>query len=389
MAPWAGRTRHGRFTFRDQRARATAERGDHAIHGTVRDRPWAVERAGKHKVHMSCDLGPHWPFAGWVEQQLVLHEDRLDLELSVHARDDAMPASCGWHPWWRRTLPNGATGELELHTGAMYRRDEDGIAVPELLRPLHPARGTTASLSSMRRPRCTGATRPRSPSRRTVRTSSCSTNSTKRSASSRRRVRPTRSITSRSSSSPIARSAPRRVGGGSDRCAQRGRCRRAVALPGQVDAGRAGRPRRSGRDRGRRRPAVGHRRRSDGKVLTAKRWPALLEASASLDGDGGVIVTLPDGATWRFGRPRHRRGVVGVARPRRAARARRCDRRDAVRAHDGSSRRRIGAVGLRDAAGQLRRPRRRPPADHAPASRRSAAVTPTASGTCTASGRPP
>jgi galactose mutarotase-like enzyme len=138
MAPWAGRTRDGRFTFHGSEYRLPLNDGDHAIHGTVRDRPWAVERAGRHGVHMSCDLGPHWPFAGWVEQRLMLHEDRLDLELSVHARDDAMPAACGWHPWWRRTLPNGATVELELHAGAMYRRDEKGIAVPELLRPPPP-----------------------------------------------------------------------------------------------------------------------------------------------------------------------------------------------------------------------------------------------------------
>src|SRR4051812_30121805 len=36
-----------------------------------------------------------------------------------------------------------------------------------------------------------------------------------------------------------------------------------------------------------------------GKVLTAKRWPALLQAFAELDRDGdGVVLTLPDGATW-------------------------------------------------------------------------------------------
>jgi uncharacterized protein YcbX len=41
-----------------------------------------------------------------------------------------------------------------------------------------------------------------------------------------------------------------------------------------------------------------------GKVLTAKRWPALLEASAALDGDGeGVNITLPDGAAWRSDDP--------------------------------------------------------------------------------------
>jgi len=40
------------------------------------------------------------------------------------------------------------------------------------------------------------------------------------------------------------------------------------------------------------------------KVLTAKRWPALLEASADLGDDGeGVVLTLPDGATWASGDP--------------------------------------------------------------------------------------
>jgi uncharacterized protein YcbX len=41
-----------------------------------------------------------------------------------------------------------------------------------------------------------------------------------------------------------------------------------------------------------------------GKVLTAKRWPALLEASAGLaESDGGVVITLPDGAEWSSGDP--------------------------------------------------------------------------------------
>jgi uncharacterized protein YcbX len=34
-----------------------------------------------------------------------------------------------------------------------------------------------------------------------------------------------------------------------------------------------------------------------GKVLSAKRWPMLLEASADLDGNGGVVMKLPDGTT--------------------------------------------------------------------------------------------
>jgi galactose mutarotase-like enzyme len=135
MAPWAGRTRHGIFHFDGVEHHVPVESGAHAIHGTVRNRPWAVESADVRRAKLSCDLGPHWPFAGWVEHVLTLHDDRFELELSVHTADASMPAVCGWHPWWRRSLPDGQDATLDLHAGAMYRKDSDGIAVPELLRP--------------------------------------------------------------------------------------------------------------------------------------------------------------------------------------------------------------------------------------------------------------
>ena len=138
MAPWAGRTRKGRFTFEGVEHQLPINAGAHAMHGTVRDRPWAVEEAGSRRALLSCDLGPAWPFAGWVEQLITLEDDRIELELSVHTGDDPMPAACGWHPWWRRTMPGGESASLDLRAGAMYRRDDEGIAVPELLRPPPP-----------------------------------------------------------------------------------------------------------------------------------------------------------------------------------------------------------------------------------------------------------
>jgi uncharacterized protein YcbX len=40
-----------------------------------------------------------------------------------------------------------------------------------------------------------------------------------------------------------------------------------------------------------------------GKVLSAKRWPALLEASAALEADGNVVIKLPDGTSCASGDP--------------------------------------------------------------------------------------
>src|SRR3954454_3423928 len=85
MAPWAGRTRHGRFTFDGVEHQLEVNSGAHSIHGTVRQRPWTVEEANPTRVRISTAFGPGWPFAGWAEQVIVVHDDRVELELSMHA----------------------------------------------------------------------------------------------------------------------------------------------------------------------------------------------------------------------------------------------------------------------------------------------------------------
>ena len=138
MAPWAGRTRHGRFAFDGIQHQLEINSGDHSIHGTVRDRQWTVEEADPHRVRFSCDFGPKWPFAGWAEQVIVVHDDRVELELSMHASDGPTPVVGGWHPWWQRRLGDGAPAVLELPADSMYVRDAEGIAVPEKVSPPPP-----------------------------------------------------------------------------------------------------------------------------------------------------------------------------------------------------------------------------------------------------------
>ena len=62
MAPWAGRIRDGRFTFRGRAHELPPNLPPHAIHGTVFERPWTVTGPDS----MTIDLGPAWPFAGRV-----------------------------------------------------------------------------------------------------------------------------------------------------------------------------------------------------------------------------------------------------------------------------------------------------------------------------------
>jgi len=138
MAPWAGRTRHGRFTFDGVEHQLEINAGAHSMHGTVRQRPWTVEESDRRRVRMRCDFGPAWPFPGWAEQVIVVHDDRVELELSMHAADRPMPVVGGWHPWWQRRLGDGAPAALELPAASMYVRDAEGIAVPETVSPPPP-----------------------------------------------------------------------------------------------------------------------------------------------------------------------------------------------------------------------------------------------------------
>ena len=136
MAPFAGRVRDGRFSFQGDRFKLKIEMPPHAIHGTVLDRPW-------HRLDdrtIVTELGRGWPFAGRAIQRFGLREGRFDFRLEVHA-DEPMPASIGWHPWFRRQPPVvgsvATTGpptppvELELEAGSMYVRDDAGITTSD------------------------------------------------------------------------------------------------------------------------------------------------------------------------------------------------------------------------------------------------------------------
>ncbi|MEP6638337.1 MAG: aldose 1-epimerase [Chloroflexota bacterium] len=131
MAPYAGRIRDATLTFGGRDYQLPATIPPHAIHGTVLTRRWHVVGDGT----IATELGPEWPFAGGVVQRFELAADHLTCRLELHA-DEAMPASMGWHPWFVRRLA-GVDGELELDVepGAMYVRDDAGIATDELVAP--------------------------------------------------------------------------------------------------------------------------------------------------------------------------------------------------------------------------------------------------------------
>lgn len=119
MAPWVGRLDHGRLPWRGRVFELPVDFQTNAIHGTVKDRAWTVQREDGTSVALSCALDEPWPFGGRVRQVVTLAPGRLELVAEVIADDQAMPASVGWHPWFARPQDGdvrvrlAATGTLE------------------------------------------------------------------------------------------------------------------------------------------------------------------------------------------------------------------------------------------------------------------------------------
>lgn len=140
MVPYAGRIRRGDLAFRGRTFHLPVTLGPHAIHGTLTDATWApVGGPGRDVLTLAAPLRDPWPFRGVVTQRFRLEPSALHVSLELDATE-AMPASMGWHPWFRCQV-EGASGDLQLHVDPawMYARDDDHVATPELVRPkAHP-----------------------------------------------------------------------------------------------------------------------------------------------------------------------------------------------------------------------------------------------------------
>jgi aldose 1-epimerase len=142
MAPFAGRIRDGRFTFRGRSYELARNMPPSAIHGTVFERVWDVATHDEDRATLAIDLGAGWPFAGRARQSFALTPEGLEASLVVEA-DEPMPAWLGWHPWFRRRLSGTSTDPrpptpgvlIDVAPGRMYERGSDGLPTGALVAP--------------------------------------------------------------------------------------------------------------------------------------------------------------------------------------------------------------------------------------------------------------
>jgi Galactose mutarotase and related enzymes len=142
MAPFAGRIRDGAFVFDGHGFSLPLTMPPHAIHGTVLDRAWSIRDGTRAESRITIDLGPDWPFAGRVSQHFVLGRGGLKVSMTLEA-DEPMPATVGWHPWFRRALIGTAAApvrasapvQLQFEAERMYERGSDGLPTGRLVAP--------------------------------------------------------------------------------------------------------------------------------------------------------------------------------------------------------------------------------------------------------------
>jgi aldose 1-epimerase len=131
MLPWAGRIRHGQFHFLGQHHQLPLNLGGHAIHGVGFGLPWQIEEQAAAHVSLSLQLpeDERWPFGGTAQQRIDIGENQLRMALMVTAGAQPMPATIGWHPWFRKP------DRLDFEPSRIYPRDGEGIASLPLAPP--------------------------------------------------------------------------------------------------------------------------------------------------------------------------------------------------------------------------------------------------------------
>jgi aldose 1-epimerase len=129
MVPWAGRIRHGRFAFDGVEYQLPINFEEHAIHGVGFTREWTVEAHDDHRASLLLEMPTNgdWPFGGIATQQLHVDDGGITMVITVTATETPFPVSFGWHPWFHKP------SALDFRPSAMYRRDDDHIAVDELV----------------------------------------------------------------------------------------------------------------------------------------------------------------------------------------------------------------------------------------------------------------
>jgi len=137
MVPWPNRIRNGRVSCDGRSYSLPITSGIHAIHGTVRRKPFELIQSDRTSAVLKGELGPEWPFGGHVVYEVRLDGASLFQRLVVHAAERRFPVGVGWHPWFKRNLGQGDV-KVTAPVEAVWVLDADMTPTGETLPPSGP-----------------------------------------------------------------------------------------------------------------------------------------------------------------------------------------------------------------------------------------------------------
>lgn len=123
MAPWPNRIDGGRFVWHGRLHDVSGGARGHALHGRACYLPWTVEAATAASCRLSVAFDAAWPFGGRAVQRIDVRDDRIDLQMEVHATGEPFPAGAGWHPWFRRDVRPGHDVRVLVDADRVYETD--------------------------------------------------------------------------------------------------------------------------------------------------------------------------------------------------------------------------------------------------------------------------
>lgn len=135
MAPWAGRIRGNAVGAH----LLAASHGPWAIHGTVPWRPVEVSARSEDAITVEQEL-QGWPYSGAVQASWALVDGGLETTIRVRAREEAFPATVGWHPWFPRVI-DGVAAQVDLPATSQLVRGDDALPTGDEI-PFAAAYGT-------------------------------------------------------------------------------------------------------------------------------------------------------------------------------------------------------------------------------------------------------
>jgi len=141
MGPWTGRLADASVIFDNSIFQQPINEPPWALHGsTPSSEPILVEKSESHIVfeHFLNDELPTWPQGMRIRHSWQISGATLVTEIIVCVDKEPFPASVGWHPWFKKSIDEKSSYQLEAQLVAQFKKDEHKVVRGETTLPNPP-----------------------------------------------------------------------------------------------------------------------------------------------------------------------------------------------------------------------------------------------------------